>query len=223
MKSRYYAIENYTLKNGTQLARLHDYFSKVRIPAIQKATEGPVLMLEALIAPHMPQAACIAGLSSLDQLSAATARPGVEQWEQGPEPPFEAQSLTLVEAAPYSPELVIEKRKTPRVFEWRVYHSPTYTQLKALHERFSGPEIRIFHRTGVHPVLYSSTIAGPNMPNLTYLIPFDNLDAREKAWSAFASDPEWVKVRQDSIDKHGQISANMQISLWKAAPYSPVG
>ena len=93
----------------------------------------------------------------------------------------------------------------------------------ALHERFAGRVIRIFHRCGIHPVLYTSTLIGPNMPHLTYLIPFESLDAREKAWNAFGADPEWIKVRKDSIDKHGQISSVIQISLYKATPYSPVG
>jgi hypothetical protein len=60
------------------------------------------------------------------------------------------------------------------------------------------------------------------MPNLTYVIPFENLAAREKAWDAFGADPEWIKVRKESIDKHGQISSVMQISLYRATAYSPI-
>ena len=60
------------------------------------------------------------------------------------------------------------------------------------------------------------------MPNLTYLIPFENLAAREKAWDAFGADAEWVKVRKESIEKYGQISSVVQISIFKAAEYSPV-
>ena len=231
-KFRYFAIELYKLKNGTQLTRLHDYFSKHRVPAMQQANEegSPILVMEALVAPHMPQVACLAGFSSLDHLSTVMANVAANstlmkryfEWEQGPEPPFESQSMMLIEAAPYSPDLAPQKSKTPRIFEWRIYHSPTFTQLKALHERFAGPEIKIFHRTGVHPVLYASTLIGPDIPNLTYFIPFDSLDAREKAWAAFGADAEWVKVRRESIEKHGQIASTIQISLWKATPYSPI-
>jgi hypothetical protein len=102
------------------------------------------------------------------------------------------------------------------------YHSPTFRQLAALHERFSGPEIKIFHRAGIHPILYCSTLIGQNIPNLTYLIPFENLAAREKAWTAFAADPEWVKVRKGSIDRSGQVSSLQNISLWRATDYSPI-
>jgi hypothetical protein len=112
--------------------------------------------------------------------------------------------------------------KTPRIFELRTYHSPTGRQLKALHERFAGPEIRIFHRSGIHPVFYTSTVFGANRPNLTYLIPFDDLATREKAWAAFGADPEWAKVRKESIEKYGQITSVIQMSLFRATAYSPV-
>lgn len=230
MKTRYYTIEQYLLKNGTQPARIHEYFSRHRIPGIKKVHKGPMLVLEAVAAPHMPQVMFLTGFESLDQLASVMAKVAQDQdlmhryneWEKGPEPPFETQHVMVIEAAPYSPELVVERREKPRIFEWRVYQSPTFSQLSALHQRFAGPEIKIFHRVGIEPVLYASTLIGPNIPNLTYFIPFDSLDAREKAWARFAADEEWIKVRKESIDKHGQISAQMQISLWKTTPYSPV-
>jgi hypothetical protein len=147
-----------------------------------------------------------------------------EALEAHVEPPCEHSSAALLEATDYSPEIVPPDPppKTPRIFELRVYHSPTYRQLQALHERFAGPEIKIFHRCGVHPLFYSSTYFGANRPNLTYLIPFDSLAAREKAWAAFGADPEWVKVRKESIEKHGQISSIIQMSLFRATAYSPI-
>jgi hypothetical protein len=60
------------------------------------------------------------------------------------------------------------------------------------------------------------------MPNLTYLIPFDDLATREKAWNAFSADEEWIKVRKESIDKHGQIANVIQMALYRATAYSPI-
>jgi hypothetical protein len=91
-----------------------------------------------------------------------------------------------------------------------------------LHERFGGAEIKIFHRSGIHPILYADTIMGPDLPNLTYLMPFAALADREKAWDAFGADPEWLKVRADSVARGGQIVDNNNISLWRAASYSPI-
>jgi hypothetical protein len=232
-RTRFYAVETFYLKNGTQPARIHEHFSKVAIPAIRERHDGPVIALEALVAPHMPQVAIIIGFRSLEQMWTLHTALGkskdfsrkYQQWQAGPEPPFESQSKSLLEAADYSPDLENDKapRKARRVFELRQYHSPTWAQLQALHERFAGPEIKIFHRCGIHPVFYTSTLIGSNMPNLTYLIPFESLDAREKAWNAFAADPEWIQIRKESIDRHGQISSVIQISLYQATPYSPVG
>ena len=213
-RTRYYRLDSYKLQAGTQLPRLHEHLRNT-------LSNGPTLVLEALIAPHMPQVLVMNGFNSLDELHTAhtkmTTDPG------GPDPGFDTLDTTLLEAAPYSPEITTSPAGAkPRVFELRVYHSPTYRQLGALHDRFSGPEIKIFHRTGIHPVLYSSTMIGQNMPNLTYLIPFESLAHRETAWAAFGADPEWIKVRKESIDKNGQISSIQNISLWKATDYSPI-
>ena len=229
-RTRFYLLETYHLRHGTQLGRMHDFLGQAVLPALNRVHSGPKIFLEALVAPHMPQVAAIFGFESLDELWSLHTRLNQDQelnkkyeaWERGAEPPFEHQTNTLLEAAEYSSEITGESRKSPRLFELRVYHSPTWSQLKALHERFAGPEIKIFHRVGVHPILYTSTIIGPNMPNLTYLIPFDSLAAREKAWDAFGADPEWVKVRKESIDKHGQIASVINISLFKATAYSPI-
>ncbi len=231
--SRFYTLDFFHLKNGTQPARLHEFLKSTMIPALRRAQAGPVLVLEAVMAPHMPQVAVLVGASSFEDIwgihtrtyADAAFNTGLMAWEKGDEPAFETQNSLVLETAKYSPELVPDKepRKAQRFFELRVYHSPSWAQLRALHERFAGPEIQIFHRVGIHPVLYTSTAVGPNMPNLTYLIPFDSLDEREKSWARFQSDPEWIKVRKESIEKHGQISSVMQISLYRAAPYSPVG
>lgn len=231
-KTRFYLLETYHLKHGTQLGRLHDYLSQWALPAFEKLHNGPKIVLEALVAAHMPQVAVIFGFRSLAEMWDVRAklnrdeelRKAFEAWQAGPEPPFELQNNVLLEATGYSPEIAAldPPPSTPRIFELRVYHSPTWRQLQALHERFEGPEIKIFHRVGVRPLLYSSTVIGPNMPNLTYLIPFDDLAAREKAWNAFGADEEWIKVRKESIDKHGQIANVIQLALYRATAYSPI-
>jgi hypothetical protein len=231
-KSAYYLLQTFYLKNGTQLSRINDFMSRGLVPALKGLQSGPQLFLEGLVAPHMPQFAALLGLESLEQLALLRSRlpadekfrSALEAWESGPEPPYEHYSQVILQAADYSPEItpLSTRPAKPRIFELRVYHSPTWRQLRALHQRFAGPEIRIFHRSGVHPILYSETLAGPNMPNLTYLIPFDSLAAREKAWDTFGADPEWIKVRKESVEQYGQITSVIQICLYRATPYSPV-
>ena len=227
-----YLLEIYDFKAGTQPARFHNHMSKSALPALGKVHSGPKLVMDAVIAPHSPQSMVILGFQSVEELWSVHAKvsqdreleKASEEWQAGAEPPFEQQTNMILEATSFSPEIVPldPPPKAPRLFELRVYHSPTRRQLQALEERFAGPEIRIFHRVGVHPILYGSTVIGPNMPNLTYVIPFDDLAAREKAWSAFGADEEWAKVRQESVEKSGQISNIIQISIYQATTYSPI-
>jgi hypothetical protein len=231
-KTRYYLLEQYFMKTGPQLGRMHEFISKSLLPALEQAHSGPKIYLEALIAPHTPQLAAIYGFESLDHIdklrTAVAQNPAfqkaMEALEAGPEAAFEDMTSALLEAAPYSPEIAAPAAglTAPRLFEVRVYHSPTWRQLQALHERMAGPEMKIFHRVGVRPILYASTLAGARIPNLTYVIPFENLAAREKAWAAFGADPEWIKLREESTRKHGEVSSMRQIAIYRATPYSPV-
>ncbi len=231
-RTRFYVFERFYMRQGTQPARFHEHVSKTTLPALNKVHAGPKIFLDALVAPHMPQVALFIGYQSFDEMWKVHAAvrqdkewvKAFEEWESGPEPPFEQQENALLEAADYSPEMVApaEPRKTSRIFELRIYHSPTWRQLMALHERFSTQEIKIFHRVGIHPILYGTSIFGTNIPNLTYLTPFENLAAREKAWEAFGADPEWAKVRKESVEKHGQIVQAIQMAFYRATAYSPV-
>lgn len=229
-RTKFYLMETYQLRQGTQLARLGDWLSHAYLPRLSKIHNGPQIVLESVIAPHNPQLVLLVGYSSLEQLEAVQGKLDADselsaafaKIEKDPEPLFDNQIDTLLEAAPYSPEVVMEKHPKPRLFELRTYHSPTWSQHRAVHERFAGPEIKVFHKCGIHPILYTSTVIGGNMPNLTYLIPFESLAAREKAWDAFAVDPDWIKARKESIDKGGQIVAVTDLSIYRAAAYSPV-
>jgi len=229
-RTRFYAFEHFTLRNGSGASRLHDFVSQALLPAMNRVHSGPKIILEQLVGPHTPEVLAIYGFSSMEEMWDVHTKmsqdeavgKGVQVLESGAEPAFESLDSSVVEAAGYSPEIKPEASGIPRIFELRIYHSPTSRQLGLLHERFRGPEIKIFHRAGIHPILYGSTVIGPNIPNLTYVIPFTDLAAREKAWNAFAADPEWPKVRKDSIDKGGEIVTSNQILLYKATKYSPI-
>ncbi len=223
-------VRNYFLKNGSQPARIHKFMQSAMLPELQAVTNTPSIFLDALIAPHMPQVMTILGFESMEQWQAFEAKAAASsryqtslaEWERGDDPPYEEYSEKLLAPTAFCPPLETSSSPAARTFELRVYHSPTRRQLAALNERFAGPEIQIFHRCGIFPILYTNGLSGDSLPNLTYLIPFESLSAREKAWAAFGADPEWVKVRAESIEKNGQISAVMHMSLWKAAAYSPV-
>jgi len=229
-KTRVYRMEYLYYRQGSQGTRINEMLSS-QLPLFVKNTQA-FGVFTAVIGPHVPMTLVLSGYADLEEMEASDARIGrapefraaVEKMESGGEPPCDRADRVVLRAAAFSPDIVPlnEKPKTPRIFELRVYHSPTQRQLQLLHERFAGPEIAIFHRSGIHPILYADTLYGPNLPNQTYLTPFANLAEREKAWDAFAADPEWVKAREESVQKGGQIVAQSEITLLRPAPFSPI-
>ena len=229
-KTRYYRIEYLYYHQGDQTTRLNKFFTS-QAPLYAKRTRA-FGVFTAVMAPRTQTMMVLCGFADVNDMLASTAameadagyKAALAELEAGAEPPFDTQQTVLLQATGYSPEIVApaERPKTPRYFELRVYHSPTRRQLAMLHERFSGPEIQIFHRSGIHPLFYTETVAGPDMPNLTYFMPFSSLADREKAWQTFNADPEWTKVRTDSVARGGQIVALTDISLWQPTAYSPI-
>ena len=56
-------------------------------------------------------------------------------------------------------------------------------------------EIDIFRKTGLNPVFFGETLTGDKMPNLTYMLVFNNMDERQANWRRFGSSPEWKALR----------------------------
>jgi hypothetical protein len=75
--------------------------------------------------------------------------------------------------------------KLDGLWELRTYRT-SESHPAALAEEFAG----IFPRAGIHPL--STTSEGSK---LTYLIPFENLTARDRAWTLVNADPKWAGAR----------------------------
>lgn len=211
-----YAMHQFLLDNGEQLGRLHQYLSVLREEA-----QTTSLTLEAIVAAHQPQILFIqqypsvgawreSGLRLKDNEALAAAN---QAWNA--EIPYQSHSVSLLAGTDYCPPFEGLK-DGQRIFEVRIYQAASEWQLNGVHDRFAGPEIPIFHRCGIHPAIYATTIAGPQMPNMTYLTPFASLAEREAAWTRFQADPEWHKVRQASIESHGYAPRVITVSLFKA-------
>ena len=88
-KTKFYVLANFYLQNGSQVSRIHDFFSQTLLPAYGKIHSGPKVCLEALVAPHMPQVALILGFRSLEEYWSTGMKvhqqpemvKGMEKWE----------------------------------------------------------------------------------------------------------------------------------------------
>jgi hypothetical protein len=147
-----------------------------------------------------------------------------DAWQAGQEKPFESLATAHLEAASFSPQLapLNPQPATPRLFEMRVYHANTARGHRGLLERFEAAEVKILANCGATPILFSSTVAGNDMPNLTWMMAFADAAARDKFSKAFSADPEWAKLRAQSMERYGQIPNSRKITLFQAASYSPI-
>ncbi|MBI4167293.1 MAG: NIPSNAP family protein, partial [Acidobacteria bacterium] len=69
---------------------------------------------------------------------------------------------------------------------------------------------------------YADTLTGPNQPNMVYMVPYENAAAREAAWAKFRDDPEWARLRDESIRKGGEIVRNISNIMMSPAGFSMI-
>ena len=83
---------------------------------------------------------------------------------------------------------------------------------------FNKGETDIFHRLGFNPLFFGEVVAGSRMPNLMYMIAFENMDSRKAHWQAFRTDEEWEKMKV--IDKYQNNVSHIDSILLSPTPYS---
>ena len=105
------------------------------------------------------------------------------------------------------------------IYEYRVYEAMP-GKLPALNARFREVTIRLFEKHGLKVVGFWETVVGTSN-QLHYMLSFQNLGDRERAWAAFGSDTEWLAARAAS-EKDGPLVARVQNSIWRPTDYSPM-
>jgi len=50
-------------------------------------------------------------------------------------------------------------------------------------------------------VFFGQSLVGTRLPNLTYMLGFDDMDSKEKSWDRFRNDPGWKKLKAEPYYK----------------------
>ncbi len=110
-------------------------------------------------------------------------------------PAFTRIQSVLLKAFAYMPSLAKPMLTAPReerVYELRSYESTSESIFQnKVHMFNEGGEIALFKRLGFNAVFYSETLIGPRMPNLVYMVTFNNMKERDEHWKNFGADVEW--------------------------------
>jgi hypothetical protein len=121
----------------------------------------------------------------------------------------------------------MKKLETPikspgQVLQLRTYESPSVKAGRKKIEMFNTAEIDIFRKTGLHPVFFGETLAGDKMPNLTYMLVFNDMQEREASWKRFRNDPQWQALRAVPEYADKRILCGITNLYLKPAQYSQI-
>ncbi len=101
------------------------------------------------------------------------------------------------------------------LFEYRVYEAVP-GKLPALHRRFSTTTLGFFKKHGIGVVGFWDVVAGTTN-ELHYILRYDDLAHREKAWGAFQADEGWARARAET-----EADGPLVDQFWRETDYSPL-
>ena len=220
------------MRNGPQTERTSDFLSRHFLPAAQRLGIGPVGFFSAMIGEESPFFLALASYPSADAFAAAMERmasdkefqKGFEEYNSMAELSYIRMENSLLRAFDYLPAIALPPagNRPPRLFELRTYESNNVKAAQRKIRMFNEGEAAIFQRLGMAPVFFGETIVGRNLPNLTYMLSFENMAARDKLWSAFGSDPDWQKLRAQPGYADAEIVSNISNSILRPLAFSPI-
>jgi hypothetical protein len=114
------------------------------------------------------------------------------------DPVYQRIESALLLAFDGCPKPETPTKKESRVFQLRIYESHNEERAKKKIAMFNeGGEIALFRKVGMPPVFFGETLVGEKVPNLTYMLGFDDMDAKKAGWDAFLASEEWAKLKND--------------------------
>jgi hypothetical protein len=223
----YYQILRYQLQTGPQTKLAESYFGDALIPALTRMGMGAVGAFKLDFGSETPAFYLLIPGRSVEALATIDLRLAQDaNFLKAAEPfwnaPAQAPAFLRVESSllaafegwprltpPAASTAASAEAKSKRIFQLRTYESPSYQDHVRKVEMFHKGEFEIFQKAGCHPVFFGDTLIGPRLPNLTYMLTFENMQELEKAWAAFSSDPDWKKLQSSPRYSYEAIVSNI--------------
>jgi hypothetical protein len=232
-KNSIFHLLYFYMRTGSQVERTTQYLNSVYLPAARRAGVGPVGVFSPVIGERSPFILSLAtypSFASLDTIHAKFAED--KEFEKGwdtyntiADPAYVRMESTLLRAFDGMPLLEVpptEAKRAARIFELRIYESLNERASRRKIQMFNDSEIGVFRRLGMTPVFFGETIAGRNLPSLTYMLAFDDLASRERLWRDFSADPQWQKLRAQPGLSDAEIVSNISNTILRPLPFSPI-
>ncbi len=120
------------------------------------------------------------------------------------------EGIPVLEIPKYSTE------KKDRLFELRLYESPTEDHARRKVKMFNEGEIDIMRDVKLAPIFFGETLIGPDVPNLVYMLSGTDEASHGQHWKDFLAHPEWIRIKEIEEYK-GTVSS---IKKWMLTPTS---
>jgi hypothetical protein len=226
----YIKLQYIMLRNGTQPERANAFYPKHYAAAAQRSGASVVGMFNAVIAAQSPFFLILQAFPTFEAIEAARVKlqadseyqKAAEEYYKGAEPPYVRVESSILRTFDGVPSVKLPEAGKSHIFELRTYESNNFTSLRKKIKMFGDGEAGIFQRLGMSPVFFGETIIGRNQPNLTYMLAFENLAAREQLWSKFGSDDEWKKLRATPGLSDAEIVSNISNAILRPATNSQI-
>lgn len=105
------------------------------------------------------------------------------------------------------------------IYEIRIYEAMP-GKLPALNDRFSNITLGYFEKHGIKSIGYWTDVIGIS-GRLTYMLAFEDLTHRERAWASFAADPDRIAAFAET-EKDGLLVARVENRIMRPTSYSPL-
>jgi len=223
-------LRTYKVEAGAMRTRLETFLRDAAIPALNRAgveTVGVFSPMDeksadlTVLLPHKSIEAFAAASRKL-LADADYQKAGAESLNAPKNAPLYTRiESSLLLAFDSVPKVEVANKKATRVFQLRIYESHSDVKARKKIEMFNtGGEIALFRRVGMQPVFFGETILGAKLPNLTYMLVFDDMDANKAAWDRFLKAPEWDKLKNDP--QYADTVSNITNTLLKPAAFSQI-
>lgn len=234
-KREFYQLRRYLLSRGPQSKLTDDYLRDALVPALNRMQINPVGVFNVSIGPETPVMYVLIPSSSVEILVTVddrllrdadymkVAAPFLDA--PGKEPAFARMESSLMQAYEKMPKITLPAAsvsRSPRVFELRTYESPSYEDHWRKIEEMSSGEANVFTKASVPQVFYGDTLIGPRLPNITYMLCFENMAERDKGWDAFRSSPEWKALSREPRFAYENIVSNATNIILEPTTYSQI-
>lgn len=105
------------------------------------------------------------------------------------------------------------------IYELRIYDAIP-GKFPALNDRFANVTLGYFEKYGLNVVGFWTDDVGVSN-RLTYILAFDDMAQRDKAWAAFRADEGRVKAFAET-ERDGPLVAGIQSTIMRPTAYSPL-